>query len=689
MNRTIHILRHHILLLLVALLATSCHHSNQTINLDQRAHVDRLNKEAFLNRFDSPQTTISASHEALRYISDSLPSYHNGRLRAWNNIAKAYYNISIPDSATTYADSVINYTTTSSNTDIEILIAKLTHAKVKQRNCDIAGSYRLLYDIAQSDILEHNRHNLLYNYAKSEYYVTLLSLNYYYRKGMQTDIKSLLEEVESSTSDLQCDYAQDLFLNYALANGYTSLCIQAEQQESHLSKALSYIQANLNLLSDSTHFSLLHFANIVQLTASIVSNPQITKTSWQLCASQLDSICTNLQLLGLDVHPDSTLATTLYIESSYMLEAYGDPYHTLGAMVFTGNLCMRDNDTSAAQSWYLEAYRRQTQNPVIAPKYEIQLYDGLLQSKAALCAEEAENWAAKSISLHNLIKQNEADDFLLQTQLRNAQHSINNYRIFSIVILILALLLIILAILLTLRSRALRLEKRQLQEARQRDIERIANVETCLSVMRHDINPFISYLQNKELPDDLKQEVFSQLLRTFDNLKNWTNLSIPSGLAFNASNSRLDNIFHEAASMVIVPKNTTLQIPECQLNVIADKLLLIILIRNILNNAVQHSQASLITLSANSFPDDTRFAEISVSDNGIGMSQEMIDNLFHADRKQKSDGSHSGFGLILCRYIMKKHDDNTIRGCRIWVESTQSPLPNHGTSFHILVQKAN
>ena len=38
-----------------------------------------------------------------------------------------------------------------------------------------------------------------------------------------------------------------------------------------------------------------------------------------------------------------------------------------------------------------------------------------------------------------------------------------------------------------------------------------------------------------------------------------------------------------------------------------------------------------------------------------------------------------GFGLILCRYIVKKHDDNTRRGCRIWVESEEGK----GTTMHV------
>ena len=57
---------------------------------------------------------------------------------------------------------------------------------------------------------------------------------------------------------------------------------------------------------------------------------------------------------------------------------------------------------------------------------------------------------------------------------------------------------------------------------------------------------------------------------------------------------------------------------------------------------------------------------------------EQQENLFRADREVQ--GEH-GFGLILCRYIIKKHDDLTRRGCKLWVESTVSK----GTVMHILL----
>ena len=78
---------------------------------------------------------------------------------------------------------------------------------------------------------------------------------------------------------------------------------------------------------------------------------------------------------------------------------------------------------------------------------------------------------------------------------------------------------------------------------------------------------------------------------------------------------------------------------------------------------------------------------VAVADSGSGMTAEQLETLFRSDKKIKATpeaGYGSGFGLILCRYIIKLHDDNTIRGCRIWAESREG----EGSTFHFLIGAA-
>jgi signal transduction histidine kinase len=62
-----------------------------------------------------------------------------------------------------------------------------------------------------------------------------------------------------------------------------------------------------------------------------------------------------------------------------------------------------------------------------------------------------------------------------------------------------------------------------------------------------------------------------------------------------------------------------------------------------------------------------KYAEISVSDNGIGMSKEIIAKLFRIDANLLTRGTENekgtGLGLFLCKEFVEKH------GGKIWVES--------------------
>ena len=186
--------------------------------------------------------------------------------------------------------------------------------------------------------------------------------------------------------------------------------------------------------------------------------------------------------------------------------------------------------------------------------------------------------------------------------------------------------------------------------------------------------------------EEMRQEVLDQLLRTFSNIKSWTNLSIPKGLQFQASVFPLNDVFDSvAASCVRLEHDVDLVIYPTTLNINGDRQLTEILLRNLVNNALQHTTEGKVSVYAELLPEDNRFVHIEVQDTGTGMDEETIDNLFRADKKVNNpdpDAPHgSGFGLILCKYIIKRHDDNTLRGCRIWAESE----PGQGSTFHCLL----
>ncbi len=680
------------------------------VDLALRAHIDSHNKAAFLNRYDDPSQSITEARRSLALLRDSLPDYHDGLLRAYNNLAFGYYMLAQHDSAQSYIDSVLTLTehplpkTVSRNAEVEQLIAQLMRIRLLQRSCRIAESYQLLYDIDQSQVLKLDPNNYLYSYAQMEYFITSLTLNYHYRNsalasssstlltpGTKQAMQELLEKVEETRPHLKCDYAEDMALNYAMAHCYYRLASASGGDPAILAKCYDNLANTLRILAKPDQYSIYHLANVFQLQAFVVADTDIAPQAYyDHCSDQLRL----LDSLAQPLYP----ADSLYLEDDYGLDMFRistdlffrttDPYQHLGAVVAAAEYCLRIQDYDEAYRYYTMILQDSSWQDGIAPKFESMLYDGLIRMGYSDDAEENAYWYAREIDLQTFIRENESADALLQIRLTRAETRVRFYAVAITIAIPFLIILSVLVVLLVNRSRRLRQEKTALQEAKRKDVERIANVETCLSVMRHDVNPFLSYLQNKKLSPEMRQEVLDQLLRTFANIKNWTNLSIPSGLQFQPSTFALNDVFDSVADCCVRVEHYDVDVIfyPTTLQIMGDRQLTEILLRNLVNNALQHTEEGKVTIYAEVYDKDPRFVHLEVDDTGEGMDEETLENLFRADKKVKTtadpDASHgTGFGLILCKYIIKRHDDNTLRGCRIWAESQ----PGVGSTFHCLM----
>ena len=115
------------------------------------------------------------------------------------------------------------------------------------------------------------------------------------------------------------------------------------------------------------------------------------------------------------------------------------------------------------------------------------------------------------------------------------------------------------------------------------------------------------------------------------------------------------------------------EIPE-DITVFADENMLGGILRNLTSNAVKFTlKGGKVIISAKSL-DHT--VECSVRDTGIGMNQEMKENLFNIDMDTSRNGTEkepsTGLGLILCKEFVGKH------GGKLWVESEEGK----GSTFY-------
>ena len=153
----------------------------------------------------------------------------------------------------------------------------------------------------------------------------------------------------------------------------------------------------------------------------------------------------------------------------------------------------------------------------------------------------------------------------------------------------------------------------------------------------------------------------TNLFRLLSNLLEWS--SLQRGLIrLNRTEFLLKAKVSESLLMVeegAVSKGVSIHyaIPD-DLPVYADENMLEGILRNLVSNAVKFTPkgGSIIVLAT---PLGDASVEISIQDSGIGMSQQMIDNLFclegQTNRKGTEGELSTGLGLIICRDFIEKH----------------------------------
>ncbi len=109
------------------------------------------------------------------------------------------------------------------------------------------------------------------------------------------------------------------------------------------------------------------------------------------------------------------------------------------------------------------------------------------------------------------------------------------------------------------------------------------------------------------------------------------------------------------------------------LSVKADENMLNTILRNLISNAIKFTNPKGEIRVLSKVQND--MVEISITDNGVGISKEDIENVFNIEVKNTNIGTAneqgSGLGLILCKDFVEKH------GGKIWVNSEI----NVGTEF--------
>jgi len=233
----------------------------------------------------------------------------------------------------------------------------------------------------------------------------------------------------------------------------------------------------------------------------------------------------------------------------------------------------------------------------------------------------------------------------------------------------------------------------KLEESEEKLKELNANKDRFFSIIAHDLrSPFTTLIGYTELlhedfestsREELKESIeilhttSKRIYNLLENLLSWARIQTgrmpyqPLKLDISIICKDIVNLFEENAKI----KNIDLSYDmEKDLYVYADKNMIDTVIRNLVSNALKFTPSGkTIVLSAERLDN---FIEVSVTDTGLGMSQDVLSKLFKIDQHVTTLGTTgekgTGLGLILCKELVEKN------GGKIGVESTL----NIGSRFY-------
>lgn len=320
-------------------------------------------------------------------------------------------------------------------------------------------------------------------------------------------------------------------------------------------------------------------------------------------------------------------------------------------------------------------------------RYFLTKYIDLKDSVFTLDKAEKINQIDKKFNLERKEKENEK---LLRL---NDVKEFNNNRLWIINISLIIIVSFGVIILIVLRKRN-NIKEKLNNVLNEKNIEMIdknkeleisnSTKDMFFSIIAHDLkNPLGNFKQVTDILTDDESELsekekaeFLELMRTsahnlynlLENLLEWSS-SQKNLIIFNPSqfdlyliaqeNTKMFELAAEHKDIKIINNVRVNSIVKADLNMIKTT------IRNLISNAIKFTPIEG-TISVNSIVENG-FMKVSISDTGVGMSDEIKRKLFRIDEKITSLGTNqesgTGLGLILCKEFIDKHNG------KIWVDS--------------------
>lgn len=677
--RYIHTLLTLLPLAVAALLSVAC---SDTGN---RAEVDRLNEVSYSYHYRNLDSTRAYAKRALELSQN----YDDGRAEALNNLAF------VEIARMNYARAFTILTSIPEQTDnqIEQLVSDVQLMRLCQRRSENKNFYHYLQHaqdclkrIHEDEGLLDERQRARLIYARSEFAI-VYSAYLYYLGQLRLSTEALMSI--DAGGDVVRDTAQLLAYYYNVGSGG----ILSGTTHERVVQAEFDNLMRCYLLSRQYHYRYWE-ANSLQAISEHLQNDDDRR---RLTADNLQEI----DFVNVDQMPDSLLSGNLAQRALTLFEAYGDVYQISGAWRTLSTSYRNIGDYNSAYACLTNALEKDT-----AINAAPDLVASICEQMSIVCSAMGDKQRSDyNRNIYLDLQERTRQDRQLEARAEQLSFSLRqlDFMIVAVIVLI-AIIIGLLSYFGYLRHKQRRMvstdkllapldewkQKCETKyEEKQEEIEETEDEASMKKSQKEHYGEISVEQRTKIMIASSVVPLINRLTREFDivsdgnctpesrdehlayagqlvdsiaecnqQLTKWIRLK-QGGLQLNIKSFMVKDVFDviRRNATDYLRHGITLHVDDNDAVVKADPVLTLFMVNTIAENARRYTpEGGEVKVTAGEADD---YVEISIADNGSGMSKEQLDGLFTRkiikdSTNDKKEGGH-GFGLINCKGIIDKY----------------------------------
>ena len=677
--RYIHTLLTLLPLAVAALLSVAC---SDTGN---RAEVDRLNEVSYSYHYRNLDSTRAYAKRALELSQN----YDDGRAEALNNLAF------VEIASMNYARAFTILTSIPEQTDnqIEQLVSDVQLMRLCQRRSENKNFYHYLQHaqdclkrIHEDEGLLDERQRARLIYARSEFAIVYSAYLYYL--GQLRQSTEALMSIDAG-GDVVRDTAQLLAYYYNVGSGG----ILSGTTHERVVQAEFDNLMRCYLLSRQYHYRYWE-ANSLQAISEHLQNDDDRR---RLTADNLQEI----DFVNVDQMPDSLLSGNLAQRALTLFEAYGDVYQISGAWRTLSTSYRNIGDYNSAYACLTNALEKDT-----AINAAPDLVASIREQMSIVCSAMGDKQRSDyNRNIYLDLQERTRQDRQLEARAEQLSFSLRqlDFMIVAVIVLI-AIIIGLLSYFGYLRHKQRRMvstdkllapldewkQKCETKyEEKQEEIEETEDEASMKKSQKEHYDEISVEQRTKIMIASSVVPLINRLTREFDivsegnctpesrdehlayagqlvdsiaecnqQLTKWIRLK-QGGLQLNIKSFMVKDVFDviRRNATDYLRHGITLHVDDNDAVVKADPVLTLFMVNTIAENARRYTpEGGEVKVTAEEADD---YVEISIADNGSGMTKEQLDGLFTRQiikdsTNDKTEGGH-GFGLINCKGIIDKY----------------------------------